>query len=67
MIDIKPDVGDKVTPDRGIGYLHKWYDEIGQHEAESIWQTCMCRSCQDLREIRKLPRGTSFRRSDERY
>lgn len=26
------------------------YTTIGEHTAESRWETCMCRSCQDKRE-----------------
>lgn len=55
------------TADRGIGNLHKAYEVIEVHTAESVWQTCMCRSCQDRREILKYERGTAFRNKDERY
>lgn len=55
------------APKKGIGYLHKEYEEIGVHEAESVWQTCMCGSCQDMREVRKYVRGTSYRAKDEKY
>jgi hypothetical protein len=55
------------TPDKGLGYLHRAYEVIEVHEAESVWQKCHCRSCQDIREIRKHAWGTAFRRADERY
>ncbi len=53
--------------DTGIGYMHKRYEDVEMHEAESVWQMCMCRSCQDHRELRELPQGTGFRNRDERY
>jgi hypothetical protein len=33
-------------------YSHprEWYERIEEHTAESRWQTCFCRSCQDKRE-----------------
>lgn len=33
-------------------YLHpqESYREVGVHKADSRWETCMCRSCQDKRE-----------------
>lgn len=52
---------------KGLGYLHEEYREVEGHAAESVWQECMCRSCQDVREVKKLPRGTNFRNKDERY
>jgi hypothetical protein len=55
------------TPDKGLGYLHKEYKEIGVHEAASVWQTCMCRSCQDVRELRHYEKGTGYRHKDEKY
>jgi len=53
--------------DKGLGYLHREYKEVEKHTDESVWQECMCRSCQDLREIRGYIRGTSFRHKDEKY
>lgn len=34
-------------------YAHpkEWYLRIEEHTAESRWQICMCRSCQDKREF----------------
>jgi hypothetical protein len=55
------------TPDGGIGYLHKAYEKVEVHSAGSHWQECLCRSCQDVREIKGYPWGTSFRLKDERY
>ena len=57
----------ETKPNKGQGYLHEVYEECEPHTADSIWQTCMCASCQDMREVRKYPRGTSFRHSDEKY
>lgn len=68
MIETKPVLEpERTTPDRGLGYLHKWYETAGEHVAESVWQECMCRSCQDHRELRNHVWGTSFRNRDERY
>jgi len=55
------------TPNKRLGYLHKSYEEVAVHTAGSVWQTCMCRSCQDVRELRHHAKGTSFRNKDERY
>jgi hypothetical protein len=54
-------------PDKGKGYLHAAYEVVEPHTAESVWQDCMCASCQDVREVKKLPRGTTFRNKDEKY
>lgn len=48
-------------------YTHKKYEVVEEHKAESVWQTCMCRSCQDHRELRGHAKGTAFRNKDERY
>jgi hypothetical protein len=53
--------------DKGLGYLHDKYERIEIHKAESIWQECWCRSCQDMREVRKHKWGTAYRGKDERY
>jgi hypothetical protein len=52
---------------KGIGYLRERYEELREHIAESVWQTCMCGSCQDHRELRHHEKGTSFRNPGERY
>jgi hypothetical protein len=31
-------------------HAREWYKTIEEHVAESRWQTCLCRSCQDKRE-----------------
>ncbi len=50
-------------------YIHPWdsYKGVEEHTAESVWQTCMCRSCQDCRESRGHEKGTAFRHKDEKY
>jgi hypothetical protein len=55
------------TPDKGLGYLHRSYEVIEVHTAESVWQRCLCRSCQDIREVKKLPKDTPYRNKDEKY
>lgn len=57
----------ETKPNKGQGYLHEVYEEIEVHTADSVWQTCMCASCQDLREIRHHARGTTYRNKDEHY
>lgn len=52
---------------RKLGYIHAKYEEVAEHTAESVWQECMCRSCQDMRELRGYTRGTAFRHKDEKY
>jgi hypothetical protein len=32
-------------------HAREYYQTIAEHTAESRWQTCMCRSCQDKREF----------------
>lgn len=46
---------------------HRTYEVVEEHWAESVWQTCMCRSCQDHRELRGYAKGTAFRNKDEKY
>ena len=50
-------------------YTHpkEWYKDVEEHTAESVWQNCNCRTCQDVREFKELPRYTSFRNKDEHY
>ncbi len=50
-------------------YIHprEFYKEVEEHTADSVWQTCMCRSCQDHRELRGYAKGTAFRNKDEKY
>jgi hypothetical protein len=55
-------------------YTHprEWYQVIEEHTADSKWQYCMCRSCQDRREtIEKIPgppiNWDTLRLKDERY
>lgn len=33
-------------------YSHsrEWYEKVEEHTAESRWESCFCRSCQDKRE-----------------
>jgi hypothetical protein len=58
-----------------IGYIEAAAELVGQepHTADSQWQYCMCKSCQEVRlRIESAPPGTKFdfdkfRHKDERY
>lgn len=62
----------------GTGHIGQFkrsreYKTLDKHVAESKWQYCNCKSCQDIRfRIEEAPPGTKFnfdtyRRKDEKY
>ena len=61
--------------DRRIGMLEQWQPEylpMEKHVAESKWQFCNCKSCQDKRFLLDSLPGkpidyATFRLKDERY
>ena len=55
-----------------IEHLEKNYLPLEKHTADSKWQFCNCRSCQDRRRLIDNAPGTkidyaTYRRKDEKY